>query len=751
MAEDLVTREILADLRRVEERLTPEGRLIAFANNRLKSFNLRLLLTLYGVAVMAFLGDARVAFELAILSMLGEAVDALALRTAISWTEENRKAKVQSKLPLRVMAIATMLQSLTVAWCFVIAWGTAHLHEQHLFAIVFLAGAIINAGLGRPFLAQIADFRMAIYAFCGLCMVALEFRIPGADGMDADHGFIVASFIFLMVLAWLFVHSAERNFRHKILSEYRLLRHQREQDLARQELGRSARDSQRLAMVARYANDSILVSAPDGRIEWVNEAFTRVTGFTLAEAVGNLPGELLNAAETDSATTTRLVEARRRQQQVRAEILNRDKTGRLFWMETSITPIFSEDGVLTHWIAVEREITEAKAREAELARARAAAEDAVQAKSRFLANMSHEIRTPMNGVIGVAELLSQTRLNKTQRHFVETILDSGRLLLEIINDILDLAKLQSGKAVLENRPFALHAAVEGVLRILAPVATKKGIALRMEIEGEFSVTGDEGKLRQILVNLVGNAVKFTMSGEVVVKVRPPGHGQLLEIEVQDTGIGIAPDRIQRIFDSFSQADSGISRQFGGTGLGLTISAMLAEMMGGGITVSSELGRGSAFTLRVDMPIAGALPAQGQAAPSVTLRPGLRVLVAEDNRTNMMIVRRMLKGQVSQLIEAENGDEAVKLWYEIQPDLVLMDVSMPLKDGLQATREIRTVEGAQGRTHCPVVALTANAFGEDRAACLAAGMDGFLVKPLGRAELLSAIALFTQGSPLRDAG
>jgi len=252
--------------------------------------------------------------------------------------------------------------------------------------------------------------------------------------------------------------------------------------------------------------------------------------------------------------------------------------------------------------------------------------------------------------------------------------------------------------------------------------------------------------------LVGNAVKFTLTGEVAIKVRPPSvPGQMLEIAVQDSGIGIAPDRIQRIFESFAQADNGISRQFGGTGLGLTISSMLAERMGGGISVRSEIGHGSTFTLRVDMPLTGLAPVEAQAPARTDLRPGLRILVAEDNRTNMMILRKMLKDQVAALIEAEDGEEAVRLWRETRPDLILMDVLMPKKDGLQATRDIRAAEAEGGLPHCPVLALTANAFGEDRAACLTAGMDGFLIKPLGKQDLLAAIARHCSDEPLRDTG
>ena len=749
MAETDTESGVLTDLKRLEQRMSPPGRLLGFAHARLRAFPLRLALTFYGAFVLAVLEHPSLALALSLLSLIGEMIDALGLRTAIAWTESNLSRGVQSRRPLRVIALATTVQSLTLVAAIDLAWSHAAAHEVHFFAAVFLAAAIINAGYERVYLPQIADLRMAIYLASGLAMNLWEFTsTPG--GISREHLYFAASFLLLVILAGLFVLTAQRNHHHRRLSEYRLLKHQQEQDLARAALARQAAESQRLALVAEYANDSILVCGPDGRIEWVNDTFTRITGYTLSEVAGHLPGEVLNADDTDPATNSRLVEARRRQQPVRAEILNRGKSGRHFWMETSITPIFAEDGTLTRWIAVEREVTEAKAREAELARARAVAEEAVQSKSRFLANMSHEIRTPMNGVIGVAELLGQTRLNATQRDYVETILDSGRLLLEIINDILDLAKLQSGNQPLEAKPFDLHATIEGVVRILTPVATKKGIALRAEMDGEATVLGDEGKLRQILVNLVGNAVKFTLTGEVVIQVRPPRMpGQALEVAVQDTGIGIAPDRIQRIFESFAQADNGISRQFGGTGLGLTISSMLAERMGGGISVRSEIGHGSTFTLRVAMPLTGMAPTEAAVPAAAALRPGLRILVAEDNRTNMMILRKMLKDQVAALIEAEDGEEAVRLWHETQPDLILMDVLMPKKDGLQATRDIREAEG--GESHCPVLALTANAFGEDRAACLAAGMDGFLVKPLSKSDLIAAISRHCTQAPLRDTG
>ena len=724
--------DALIDLAHFEDRMSLQGQLLHYARGRIRTFWQRQTLTLFGAVTIGLLDSGKLGLVLALLALAGELLDCACLAAVIRALEDG----TQGPWPRRTALVSAAVQGATIAGCVILCWRGISLIEARFFASAFLISATINAGLARPHLRAAADVRLAIFALTGFAMMALDLmRVELATSLE--YGFFAMAFGLLAYISVLFIDTVERNYLQRRRNEYALLKHQHEQQLAQVALTRTARDSQRLALVAKYAKDSILISGPDGRIEWVNEGFSRITGYSFEDAVGQIPGDILNAPGTAPETIQRLTEAREQERPVRAEVLNRDKAGRVLWMETSITPIFDDSGNLQLWIAVEREIGEAKEREAELARARAAAEEAGQSKSRFLANMSHEIRTPMNGVIGVAELLSETRLTKAQREYVETILESGRLLLDIINDILDLAKLQSGKATLESRAFSLTGAVEGVMRILGPVAAKKGLDLRLLAPPDVSVLGDEGKLRQILLNLVGNAVKFTREGAVTVTVRPP-LGDVLEVDVADTGIGIAPDRIGRIFDSFSQADNGIARQFGGTGLGLTICSMLAEQMGGGISVRSEIGHGSVFTLRVAMPLARTVAVELDPRPVITLRPGLRIMVAEDNRTNMMILRKMLKGQIAALIEAENGEEAFRLYQDNPPDMVLMDVSMPVKDGLQATRDIRALEEARGWPRCPVVALTANAFGEDRAACRAAGLDGFLVKPLSRHDLLTEI-------------
>ena len=730
--------DALIDLAHFAARNSRDGRLLHYAKGRIRAFWLRQTLTAFGSLTISFLSSPQLGAALALLALLGEGFDIAMLRQVIARLQAGHTGALTRRMAL----LGAAVQGLTIAGCVGLCWQFVPENEARFFATSFLIAAAVNAGLGRPHFKAGADARLAILLLTGIALMATDLQ-QLALATSSGYGFFAASVLLLAYISLLFIGLMERNYEQRRRHEFTHLNHQKLQDLARQRLAETDRTSQRLALVARYANDSILISGTDGRIEWVNDAFTRITGYAFDEAVGRLPSDILNAPGSDPETVDRLHKARDTCTPVRAEILNRSKSGRLLWMEVSMIPVLNDTGQLQLWIAVEREISEAKEREAELARARIAAEEAGLSKTRFLANMSHEIRTPMNGVIGVAELLSETKLSPTQADYVETIRESGKALLSIINDILDLAKLQSGKATLEVLPFSPKTCIEGVLRILAPTATKKGLVLHLAHPApDGPVMGDEGKLRQIVVNLVGNAVKFTREGAVTVRLRLPCEGQdMLEIAVSDTGIGIAQDRIGAIFESFSQADNGIGRKFGGTGLGLTICAMLAEQMGGGITVVSDIGKGSVFTLRARLPPAEAvLPIVLNGQRNLPrLRRGLTILVAEDNRTNMMIVRKMLAGHVPHVIEAENGDQAVTLYQTAPPDLILMDVSMPVKDGLQATHDIRAFERQMGLPRCPIFALTANAFGEHREACRLAGLDDFLVKPLSRADLLTAIA------------
>jgi len=388
--------------------------------------------------------------------------------------------------------------------------------------------------------------------------------------------------------------------------------------------------------------------------------------------------------------------------------------------------------------------------------------EASRAKSQFVANMSHEIRTPMNGVIGMASLLQNTSLSLEQRDYVETIGSSGRALMRIIDDILDFSKIESGHLALESVDLAPRQLVGEVIRLFAPLAKAKGIELAATIEDgvPYVLKGDPGRLRQALVNLVGNAVKFTEKGQVTVRVRAEAEAEetdaeLIRFAVRDTGIGIAPEALTRLFQPFAQADGSTTRRYGGTGLGLVISKRLVELMGGQLGVMSEPGEGSVFwftarlersslTARPELPplsetAAADLAHLGESAAAsvpAAVTSGFtptrgRVLVAEDNIVNQKVAVRILERLGYGVDVAATGNEAVAAVGQHTYDAILMDGQMPQTDGFEATRLIRVLEGSH---HTPIIALTASAMQGDRERCLAAGMDDYISKPVSPEQL-----------------
>jgi PAS domain S-box-containing protein len=514
----------------------------------------------------------------------------------------------------------------------------------------------------------------------------------------------------------------------------------------------AARQAAKLALVAAKTDNAVIITDDHGRIEWVNEGFTRISEYVLDDVKGKKPGSFLQGPETDRATVDFVRRQLADQKGFKAEILNYSKSGRPYWLAIEVQPIFDASGALRNFVAIESDVTERKRVETALRVAKEDAEAANRAKSEFLANMSHEIRTPLNGVIGMSELLLGTTLDERQSRYAQVVMSSADALLALINQILDFSKIEAGKLELEQVDFNLETTAGDVCEMLAQKAGKKGLELLCRIEPSvpLSVRGDPDRLRQILINLVNNAIKFTEHGEVVVHISQDtdciGRNDAgkpcvtVRVEVSDTGIGIPAERMDRLFKSFSQVDASTTRRYGGTGLGLAISKQLAELMGGQIGVRSDAGRGSTFWFTAKLELQSDQPAR----KPMDLR-GLKVLVVDDNLTHAEIVRERLAAWEIDAVVTDTGVAALHALNQTPGfDLAIIDLLMPEMDGLQLAAKIKSDPAI---SRCKLILLSGVDSHIDSQKYRAAGFCACMSKPLRHSQLFDTLmnAMVDRGS------
>ncbi len=594
----------------------------------------------------------------------------------------------------------------------------------------FVDNPLVTGPTGVRFYAGVPIFGASGHPFGSLCVIDTQPRKISESALEALR--VIGRMVEMRLQLLQRAKDADRR-----ADQYR--------DLA-SELTAMRVKSDRLAAIARHTINAVIITDADERIEWVNDAFTQMTGYTFAEVLGRRPGDFLQGPDTNPETVAEMTRRIAERRPVDVEILNYRKDGTPYWLQVQIQPLQDETGRLTGFMAIELDITERKQQAKELERARDAAESASRAKSAFLANMSHEIRTPLTAILGYTDVLLEDP-SADAPDLLRAVKRNGEHLLTILSDVLDLSKMEVGHLHMDPSPCDPLSVLRDAAELLGPQARGNGLTFRVELPETpepVMVMTDAGRLRQIIVNLVSNAVKFTQAGSITVRgetSRTPNGQVRLRCSVSDTGPGVDPRFLSRIFEPFEQGDPSMSRRTGGTGLGLAISQRLARQLGGEIRVESELGHGSTFTLDLDLaPASASEPRRPRPPESRRTEPPMvgRVLLVEDSPDSRRLIETLLKGAGLCVSVAQNGQAALEAVDAARDsnqtfDLILMDMQMPILDGYDATRRLR----AEGYSR-PIVAVTAHALAGDREACLEAGCSDYATKPIRKDPFLRLV-------------
>ncbi len=727
----------LRELEAFELANAPMGLLRRYARGRVRALGFRLSVILIGVAMGGIFTGWHLALAMFVTMFVGELTENRILKEILHPPPHESDFSRRN----RQVTFASFFQTLGIGGSIAVLGLQGE--SLRFAAWIFLLGAAFNSLVGARYHLASHKVRIAVYLATTVFIFIYHSMADKGNFLSVTIEGASVLLLFYMMLR-LFQHVFWREEK-MVDSEHRLLRQKYEKSLinvelvqSRKTLAKREQEARRLALVAEHATDSVVLSDAFSAILWVNSQFTRITGYTLAEAVGHPVGQILNGPETSPDTLARLAAACEAKKPFKDHILNYRKDGTTVWMEVSITPVFDAQGIFQMFISVERDATKNMAKQKQLENALVAAKQADTAKSEFLTRMSHELRTPINAIVGGVELFSGTEVSADQTVYLDILRQGADRMSYMVDSILGYCELSKGGYVVQAQNIDIASLLQDIVNAHRPAAQAKGLTgpvLHLPAGIGLVVFSDPFLLRHMFDALIDNAVKFTHQGGVNIVVNAHRQNEVLSliVEVRDSGIGVLVEKQSDIFEQFTQVDGRFSRKFDGAGLGLSIARSCAEKLSGTIELESGKGKGSCFTVSLELtPVPDA---SDRLAANKTVKT---ILVAEDNRTNRLLIGRYFKDLPMHIEFAEDGVQAVDKYLEIMPDLVLMDISMPNKDGLQATREIRRFEKQQHMPACPILALTANAFASDRKNCKEAGMNDFLAKPVRKERLIEAI-------------